>query len=110
MSALDDVEGVIGDLIRREALNARIHRDAAIGHYKRAAELHGAAAVAYDPDQGNDDAEGDRLTKAAEQENAAGDTEMKKAFAEDERIKGKRECLEAIRRKWARKEAIPSVR
>ena len=35
---------------------------------------------------------------------------MKKAFAEDAKIKGKRECLDALRKKWRAGKSIPSPR
>ncbi len=110
MTALSEVEEVINGLIRKETINAKVYRDIASGHYKKAAKLFGEAANASDPDGGNDADEGDRLTRQAEKEDAAGDAAMKKAFAEDAKIKGKQECLDAIRKKWRAGKSIPSPR
>ena len=110
MSALGEVEEVISGLIKKEALNAKIHRDAAGKHFKKATDLYAEAASAYDPDKGNDETEGDRLTADAQKEEAARDAERKKAFAEEQRIKGKQECLDGIRKKWVAKQPIPSPR
>lgn len=108
MNALEQVEEAIGKLIDREKLNARIHRDASVQHFKRAAALYQEAADAYDPDKGNDTSAGDKLSRQAERENAAGDAEWAKAVQEDAKIKGKQETLDRIRRMWGAKKPIPS--
>ena len=107
MNALEKVEEAIGKLIDKEKLNARVHRDASTKHFQRSADLYKEAADAYDPDKGNSEKRGDKLTRQAEQESIAGDAEWAKALAEDNKIKGKQETLDRIRKMWARKRPIP---
>ena len=108
MNALEKIEEAIGKLIDKEKLNARVHRDASIKHFQRSADLYKEAADAYDPGNENNQKLGDKLTRQAEQESIAGDAEWKKAVAEDNKIKGKQETLDRIRKMWARKSPIPT--
>jgi protein-disulfide isomerase len=110
MSALSEIEEVINDLIRRETIRAKVHRQIASGHFKNAARLFAAAAKAYDPDGGNSPDKGDRLSQQAQKESDAGDKARDKALAEEARIKGKQECLDGIRKKWRAGKSIPSPR